>query len=301
MTKTYRIFDLYVESAIALPAVAVDGPPKGLAPQVVVARGDVPERLKAPVYEGVRFQAGAGEFLLRVDGVARYHVRDGRHIVVAPEPGAAEEAVLVFLMGSAFGALLHQRRILVLHAGAVAAGGGSILFTGRSGIGKSTLAAGFHRRGYPFLADDVCAVAAADGQPIVVPGFPRLKLWADALRKMDRNLAGLEKVRWIHGLEKYFLPVEDQLPSPAPVRAVFVLEVSGADQVEIAALKGQAKVPPLMGHTYRPHFLKGLGGKREHFRQCAAVADRAQVYRVARPKSGFELEALLDLLEARFP
>jgi len=57
-------------------------------------------------------------------------------------------------MGSAMGALLHQRNILALHAGTIAVNGGSVIFCGPSGIGKSTLAAGFRRRGYPNVAGD---------------------------------------------------------------------------------------------------------------------------------------------------
>jgi hypothetical protein len=232
--------------------------------------------------------------------VARYYVSEGCRIVIAPEPGAEEERILIFLMGSAMGALLHQRGILILHAGAIEANGRSILFCGPSGIGKSTLAAGFHKRGYSFLADDVCAVAMIDGKPSVVPGFPRLKLWADVLRKLDKDKDQLKSVRWVQGLEKYFLPVESLHKTPVAVQSVFVLGTTNADKIEITALKGGEKLNPIINNTYRLRFLNGLGGKKEHFRQCAAVAAEAAVYRAVRPMRHFLLDELMDVAEARF-
>ena len=60
-----------------------------------------------------------------------------------PAPGRDlyESDVRVFLLGSCIGALLHQRGILVLHAGAIHTDKGAVLFTGPWGIGKSTLLA----------------------------------------------------------------------------------------------------------------------------------------------------------------
>jgi hypothetical protein len=300
LNKIYQIFGLNIESAIPLPASPIAATSSEVLPDVVIAYDEVPDQLTNPRIKGVRYQASPGEFLLRVDSVARYYVSEGRRILIAPEPGAEEERILIFLMGSAMGALLHQRNILVLHAGAIEANGRSVLFCGHSGAGKSTLAAGFHKRGYPFLADDVCAVAMVDGKPSVVPGFPRLKLWADVLKKLEKDKDQLESVRWTQGLEKYFLPVEPLHKTPVALHSVFVLETTNTDKMEITALKGGEKIAPIIKNTYRLRFLNGLGGKKEHFRQCAAVATEAAVYRAVRPRGHFLLDELMDMTEARF-
>jgi hypothetical protein len=300
LDKTYQVFGLKISSAIPLPALPVHTISSNDMSDVHIAYGEVPEQLKCPQNRGVRYQAAPGEFLLRVDGVARYHVSEGRQIVIAPEPGAEEERILIFLMGSAIGALLHQRGILILHAGAIEANGRSILFCGPSGVGKSTLAAGFHQRGYPFLADDVCAIAQVDGKPSVVPGFPRLKLWADVLKKLDKDKEQLRSVRWVKGLEKYFMPVDFQQKTPVAVKSIFILGTTNSDKIEITPLKGAEKINPIINNTYRLRFLNGLGGKKEHFRQCATVAAEAAVYRAIRPTHPFLLDELMDIAEARF-
>jgi len=299
MNTTYRIFGLTVRSALSLPAPALA--PDAGEPDVEIVLGTVPEALGDARASGLRYWSRPGEFLLRVDRVARYHVQEGRRITIAPEPGVSPGDLLVFLMGSTMGALLHQRRILALHAGAIEAGGKAVLFCGKSGIGKSTLTAGFHHRGYPFLADDVCAVATGKGGPQVLPGFSRLKLWADALKKLDRDATGLGSMRWRDGLEKYFLPVENDRDRPIPVGAVFLLTDTSSDRLEVVELKGMEKVPPLINQTYRFRFLEGQGGKDGHFVQCAAVARHASLFRVVRPRKGFQLDRLMDLVATHFP
>jgi hypothetical protein len=304
MNKTYHIFGLNIKSDISLPALSVSDQPVGLDPDVIIEYGDTPDELVNSVIncqvKWMSFQAIPGEFLLKVDSVASYYVRQGNQITITPDPGADEESILIFLMGSAVGALLHQRNVLVLHAGAIAVHGRSVLFSGDSGVGKSTLAAGFHKRGYSFLADDICAIAIIDGKPAVVPGFPRLKLWADVLKILDKDPDQIKSVRWTQGLDKYFLPVESIHDHPIFLKSVFVLETTNEDRMEITALKGKEKINPIIKNTYRLWYLNGLGGKKDHFRQCAAVASHACVHKVVRPNKGFLLNELMDMLEAIF-
>jgi hypothetical protein len=217
-----------------------------------------------------------------------------------PERDAGEDDILIFLMGSVMGALLHQRNILVLHGSAIAVNGQSVAFCGPSGIGKSTLAAGFHQRGYRFLADDLCAIAIHDGRPAVIPGFPRLKLWADTLKKLDTCKDKLKSVRWGVSLEKYFLPVDSCQHAPVPLQTVFILKSTNTDKLEITPLQGTEKIDPLIENTYRMRLLHGLGGKKVHFKLCTAVAARTGVSQVIRPDKGFLLDELIDLVTTRF-
>ena len=233
-----------------------------------------------------------------MDNVARYYVANGDYILIERESGSADEEVLLFLMGSAMGAILHQRNILPLHGSSIKVHHEGVIFVGPSSIGKSTLAGGFNKRGYPLLADDVCAVTAENGGgPHIIPGFPKLKLWADALKKLEKGREGLYRVRLDQAFEKYFVPFDHAGNGPVPVRSVFILDKTNTDQFEIVSLKGGDKIDPIINNTYRPRFLEGLGGKKEHFRQCAAVAGRAAVMRITRPRKGFRLHELMDLVE----
>ena len=300
MSKTYHIFGLSILSEISLPAPEAGGRRRSSPPDVVIEYGEAPRQLSRPQRKTAWYEAAAGEFLLSAESIARYYVQGGSRIVITAEPGVAKEKILIYLMGSAMGALLHQRNVLVLHAGAVTKKNYSVIFLGPSGAGKSTLAAAFHQRGLAFLADDVCAISFDDGAPAVIPGFPQLKLWEDALAKLGKDKGGLKRVVWIKNLEKYFMPVEHEHDGPVRLKSVFSLEAADTAHIEVHALRGGAKLEPLVANTYRRGFLDGLGGKKEYFRQCARVAAQSEVYRVLRPRDKFLLDELADVLEAEF-
>ena len=148
---TYKAFGLTVSSSMPCPELL----PGAGEPDVTVTYGDVPRDLAGAKGRGVCYQAAPGELLLRVDGVAQFLVRGGSEIIIDRHPAASDDDVRLFLLGSAFGALLHQRGILALHGSTVKVGDGCVVFLGRSGMGKSTLATILARRGYPCLGDDV--------------------------------------------------------------------------------------------------------------------------------------------------
>lgn len=297
MNQMYHIFGLNIQSSIPLPARLVQDISDRI-PDVIIEYGDAPEKLKHPQSKDMYYEASPGEFLLSVQWLGRYYIHEGRRITVTPNPGVNHEWILVFLMGSAMGALLHQRNYLVLHAGAIRANDSALIFLGPSGIGKSTLAAGFHQRGYPFLADDVCAVAMINGKPFVIPGFLQLKLWDDVLKKLGKDRDRFKSIVWTGHLEKYFMPIHQENEPPVPLKTVFSLRAQNIDHISLEPLAGIKKIEPLVRNTYRRGFLHGLGGKKEHFRHCAMVAAQTNMYQIERPKKSFLLNELMDALEA---
>ncbi|MFQ5565840.1 MAG: hypothetical protein ACE5EU_05700, partial [Paracoccaceae bacterium] len=96
---------------------------------------DAWEESAGPVDEFI--PARTGGHLLRITGVAVYHVSGGSSIRIGVEPGADPGMVRLYTIGSAMGMALHQRGILVLHGATVARGGRARIIVGDSGAGKS--------------------------------------------------------------------------------------------------------------------------------------------------------------------
>jgi len=185
----------------------------------------------------------------------------------------------------------------VLHGSAVQIGGQGVLFTGASGIGKSTLAAAFYEKGYRILTDDVCAVSVDEqGMTSVIPGFPGVKLCKDTAEWFGRDIWGLEPVK--RDVEKFRVAAgENFFDSIVPLNEIYILNAADIQNIDIKEVKGLRRLEAVIKNTYRYHFLQAQGVKSLHFQQCAAVADKASVYTVQRPQSGFLLDELVSAIE----
>ncbi|PWC52993.1 serine kinase [Azospirillum sp. TSO22-1] len=249
---TYALCGLRVGSDLPLPEL----PPWAggdRAPDVEVRLGEVPERLARPVYERPWLQVGGdGRCRFAVADVAVYLVEAGRSVIVQPCPHAEAADVRVFLLGTTFGILCHQRGLLPLHAGCVAIGGRAVAFTGESGEGKSTLTAAFLRGGHPVLADDITVLdACAVGGPQVLPSIPRIKLKRDAAAGLGLS-AAVPNPGWAE-TEKLHLPVGERFRTgPLPLAAVYHLSTTDdADRTGIERLRGVAAMDALLEAVYR--------------------------------------------------
>ena len=224
----YSAHGLRILSELALPELYPLSPGQAQTPpletrEVLIELGRTPESLHNPSSEALFYQAKPNQFLFKVDSIASYFVEEGKRITIQPAAQATEDEIRLFLLGSVFGALLHQRGLLVLHGSAVQTEKGAVVFCGASGAGKSTLAAALQQRAYPILTDDVSVIEFNNtAQPQVLPGLRHVKLWADATKKLGQPIDGLRRVR--PQLEKYSLPLSDPGPlEPTPLAAIYVL------------------------------------------------------------------------------
>ncbi len=295
---SYSAFGLSFRSQIHLPELQATCDLG--EPDVSIRIGTVPESLESPSKRGVLYQAGENQFLLRVDRVARYLVPGGTEITIQPAPGSLDGDVRVFLLGSCLGALLHQRGVLALHASSIQTDAGAVLFAGSSGMGKSTTLGAFLRRGYPMLSDDIASIALDDSDsPVVMPAFPRTKLWADSAQRLGHDITSLTRVR--PKQEKYEIAAHDRFADKAvPPHHVYLLTTSNKDELRLEQVENLDRFKVLLNNAYRVGFLDGLSLQPAHFQLASAVANKVPVTRVVRPHNPERLDELIDLIEADF-
>ncbi|HYW17688.1 MAG TPA: hypothetical protein VE891_16235 [Allosphingosinicella sp.] len=275
----YRLFGLSVQSEIPLPELVAD--PDGGAPDVRIALGPIASFPEAEA--GLHIDGE--EALLVIPPAGRFLTRAGLEMLIEPAEGVSSRNLRLYLLGSAFGAILHQRGLLPLHANAVIVEGRAIGFMGHPGAGKSTLAAWFHDRGFDVLADDVCVVTAGpDGNPLAHPGIPRLRLWREALEAGGRDASAYE--RSFDDMDKYTVPTDLERTLPAvPLSHLYLLE-KAVDEPSIERLEGSAAVEAMIANTYRGAYVRPMGRTRQHLLACAQLARTVPVFR-ARRRWGF--------------
>jgi hypothetical protein len=297
----YRLGGLRILSDVPLFGLPLCGESTG-QDDVVIRRGAIPEEL-ASTTAALRDSECIGTYngkdvLIDVPEVARFLVRGGKEIVIEAAPLVHEDEIRVYLLGTVFGLLCHQRGILPLHAAAIDVAGGCVAFVGASHSGKSTLAAALAARGHQVIADDVCFQQLDDaGRVKSWPGLARIRLWEEAMHALGCDGPGV--VREMHGYNKFFIPVPS-LQNPVgsrPLRRVYALQPASDAAPSIIRLHGAAGIEVLMQNVYRLSMAEALGYKPHVFRLCAGVASNVSVFRFSRPLGFDVLDAGIDLLE----
>jgi len=286
----YRIAGLAVASEIELPG-AIPAP-HAAAPAITVRAAAVPATLPDATKKGATWQIASERFLFQVPDVARFLLTGGREILVEPAPDVDAGDVSIFLIGTVFGILLHQRGEIVLHASAVRVDGKAVLFCGSSGAGKSTLAAALAQRGFPLVADDLCAVTLAAGAaPMVQPDGRHLKLWAQAIQNLDLAERRGAPVR--NKLEKFFVEPAVTLAEPLPLGAVYALREARPPHkpgIERPNVVDAALI--LRRGAYRPLMVNRMGQKADYFRAATGIANVAGIFHLTR---AFNFAAMPDV------
>jgi hypothetical protein len=289
---SYSAYGLHIISELELPELP--GDPTRTEADLRIRVGPVARPAPQGAEESVL--GSAAEAWIAIPSVGTLHIADGRTITVCPEEGVEERVLRLFILGGGLGLALHQRGMLTLHASAVTIAGGAALFLGNSGEGKSTMAGALHAQGYRLLADDVAAVVAgAAGEPLVLPGYPQLKLWPDAARAISGADAPLEPLH--PELAKGRLPAgAGFMQRPAPVRAIYMLE--DGDHAQLEPLPLPEAFGAISPFAYAAALLGGSAMTPRHLGLMTALAEAVPAFALARPRRLEELPNVAALVAA---
>jgi hypothetical protein len=212
--------------------------------------------------------------------VGKFLVPSGQEIVVCPIPDVEERLLGHCILGTGVPMLLHERNHLILHASAVEIDGKAIAFLGGCGGGKSTMAAALHALGYNIVADDVlCVDFNGETHPLILPGFPFLKLHHQSAAILTDRVENLPRV---HSMDLRFVYRQSQgfSVSPIPLGGIYLLDRDQKIQVEpMTPKQGFQK---LISHSHASGLIKDTFKEAQHFQQCAEVAAAVPVRRLKR-------------------
>lgn len=264
---------------------------------VFIHEGKVPETLENTINQGVLYQSNDHEFLLRFAFVA-YFIKNGNEIIIQKLSNITDSEISVFLIGTSFGALLLQRRLLPLHASTVIYRDKCFVFAGNSGSGKTTLSAALIKEGGTLLADDISVMNFSDQAICVRPAFPYLKIWNDSLTHLGLSTAKLLPVRL--ELQKFFLPVANFSSVDANIQSIFILNTHNKPEVEIIDLKGFDKFRALRKHTYLFRTISKTVHESNHFHLLNKIASNVPISIISRPIGEINTSKIIRSLNEYF-
>jgi hypothetical protein len=279
----------------AEPRTSTDG---SAPPDIVVQLGDVrahsPGQSAGPDESWAERNTERNETLCVFDGVGRYLIEAGRTITIKPDPAADFDVVRHVLLGPVLAHLLWQRGIFTLHASVLALGGRHVAFAGVSGEGKSTTAAALEASGHALVCDDVAALVVDGDRLKVLPGFPRMRLYADSLRGVGTEA---ESLPFVHSqIDKRLKPVARFVSHAVQLDRLYLLATGDAFAIE--PLAGREVLMEVLRHTYHVHQYAPLYGFKHHFERATQIVERVAAFRLTRPKDLARLPELVSLLEA---
>jgi hypothetical protein len=231
-----------------------------------------------------------GDYWIDVSNVAMFHYSAATGQVTAVAHGPIpERQVRATYHRIVLPWLLQALGYEMLHASAVRTQRGVVAFCGDSGAGKSTIATGLSRRGYPVWADDALLLeVGARIRALALPFVVRLR----------RESAEFFGLGWRGDGSSCELSGSER--DPVDLAAICVLKRragSGGGEVT-ARRRGPAALTALLAHACAFN-LADLDRKRRMVAQYLAVADRIPVFEAVVQPGLEPLSELLDQLEAR--
>ncbi len=294
---TYLITGLRVKSEFELWTADPIGTEKFGGTDVTIRFCEEIGSPKNKHFESEWIEAADKDFLFRPKTGLTYRIRGGDEISISRAADIADRDINLFLVGSAWGVLCHQRKLLPFHCSAIQSSGCAFAFTGPSGAGKSTLAAGLSRRGYVHLCDDVSIVDVSNDHMPFYHMPKGLKLWRDAADALGLECG--EVVSSDARMDKFHVSFprnNEELPSN--IAALYVLAETDAKSPSISRLRGAKHFQELISSIYRFEWLSLIRDPGEVFVQTAELSKKLKLFRFSRPRNMACFDEGLNLLEA---
>ena len=313
--KSYRYADLVLSSSPALPELPAAGARRSgeaaIAFEVTTSSPPEPEAatwVDFPFGDGREAPPAVarkdGGFLLRFPATADFLIStDATRVVCSPHGEQAAETIRHLLLDQVLPRVLAHRGRLVLHAGAVEIDGAAVAVVGASGLGKSTLVAGFHEAGFHALTDDGLIVTVTDMGSTCLALYPGLRLWPSSAARLGVDSAGTLPMSGTSTKYRIPLPAAEEA-QPRPLASAIILSPPPDDDdvrhVTLTRLSPRDACVELL----RASFQLDIGNPRRaagHLETAAQVADRLPVYALGYPRDYSRLpevrEAILRSLE----
>ncbi|HLK67786.1 MAG TPA: hypothetical protein VKU19_30350 [Bryobacteraceae bacterium] len=226
----------------------------------------------------------------------KFVVREGRRILITPEPDVDPEYLRMYVQGMMLAAVLHQRGLFVLHSSVVNLNGRAIALIGPVGAGKSSMASAFYARGCPVIADDNAAIEWTGNSPLVLSAFPVLKVYPDVAASLGHDREALSV---IHATQRKQAQEVRRSFSTAPVAlaGICVLDREAPSDA-MQRLSPVESITELIRHSVPARW--GVKANGEHLRMCGRLAATVPMYRIRTFTDLNEIPRMVAQIENQF-
>lgn len=193
--------------------------------------------------------------------------------------------------------LLIQRKSILLHGSAILYKGKTLVISGESGAGKSSLSSEIMSRGYKQMSDDIVSVGESEKGMVAYPSFPIRKLCADFVEKQ-----GLNKEELIpmpdEDREKYGLILKDEYHNQKELLgAMVIIRARDVEEPILEEIMGADKLKYLTQNFFRQEVYEQVPFKPEDMMRAIKLAGQMPIYVLTRPLHKMTVKEQADLIE----
>lgn len=284
----YWAFGLNISSEIEFPQML---PHNFEEADVTITIGKVPDSLEGDnVITRRRISASPYEYLLHINNTARYYAANGNRLIIEPVKGADINSIRLFMLSNAMAAIIHQRGCIPFHASGIITDEGIVLFTGRSGIGKSTTALALMQEGYQLFTDDVCVLSYSKNSCKIeaVSSYPVMKLWENTMGLFAIQNTSYRKYQLKSDAPKFGIFQHNNFTTrQQEVSKIFILKTNTeGNEISHKVLNKLESFNALEQNTYRRKQIDLMGFRKNHFEVISALVHQATVIELMRPQHG---------------
>ncbi len=252
-------------------------------PDVKIEITNYKKEVVNPLYDDGFYRLNQNEFSMNVEDVGWFYASGGNYISIVLAPKAVKETIELYLNGSTYGAILHQRKIMPMHGSCFVFDNKGIMLCGESGAGKSSLTASFVLDGNAFLTDDVTPILFSNNNPMIWTMSDRIKLWEDSLLQLDQNKEVLDRID--PETEKFYFPLNSYKDSTFILHHIFLIGIHEKQDIVFQEIKGAEKVTALRNEIYRLEYLLGMPENEIfYFNKLVEISKSIKITRLFRPK-----------------
>lgn len=226
-----------------------------------------------------------GGYLLRFPGLVDFEVSaDGTRVRAHPGQSTDDATVEHVYINQLVPLALSRQGRPAFHASVVTVPGGAVAFLGRTGAGKSTLAASFALGEGRFLTDDALLIEESGDGFYAVPSHASVRLWQDSAEALaDKQTAQALPVSYSSKARLLAGPALAYQDSAERLIGAYRLDSEGVGSIRIGALSGTDRYRAWLENS----FLLDIEDEdllRAHFDWTYRIAGTVPTFRLDYPR-----------------
>ncbi|SKB63842.1 HPr Serine kinase C-terminal domain-containing protein [Lachnospiraceae bacterium] len=234
-----------------------------------------------------------------------YRVSEGKRIAYSLKEDCDPTNFYLTLMNFAFPRIIIERANLTVHGSVLSYNDKSVLISGESGAGKSTMTTELINNGLGFMSDDVMRIGFNDKEePVVYSSHPIRRLCRDTVEHYGFDPKKLKPVT-LDERFKYFVDSSDVYEDRVlPTSVMFYLTINDGDKPEIREITGADKIMMLLNNFYRSEDYVRFGTQPQMYKLISKMGAALRIYEISRPREGMTIkdraQMVMDVLKKDF-